>query len=183
MLFDLLYLAALAVLSPWLVWRACATGRYRRDLLAKLLGPAPVHNPAGRPVAWFHAVSVGEVNLLGTLIPAFRARHPDWLVVVSSTTDTGLAEARKRFTDLPVVPWPFDFTWAAAAAFDAVNPAVLVLAESELWPNVLAEADRRGVPVVVANARMSPRSARRLRRFAALVRRLLLGRVSRFAVQ
>ena len=136
MLFDLLYLAALAVLSPWLVWRACATGRYRRDLLAKLVGPAPVPNPDRRPVAWFHAVSVGEVNLLGTLVPAFRARHPDWLVVVSSTTDTGLAEA-----------------------------------------------GRRGVPVVVANARMSPRSARRLRRFAGLVRRLLLGRVSRFAVQ
>jgi 3-deoxy-D-manno-octulosonic-acid transferase len=142
-----------------------------------------VANPARRPVAWFHAVSVGEVNLLGTLVPAFRARHPDWLAVVSATTDTGLAEARRRFADLPVVPWPFDFTWAAAAAFAAVNPAVLVLAESELWPNVLAEAGRRRVPVVVANARMSPRSARRLRRFAAVARRVLLGRVARFAVQ
>ncbi|MBN9521256.1 3-deoxy-D-manno-octulosonic acid transferase [bacterium] len=183
MLFNLLYLAALAVLAPWLVWRAVATGRYRRDLVAKLVGPATVLNPGRRPVAWFHAVSVGEVNLLGTLVPAFRARHPDWLAVVSTTTDTGLAEARKRFTDLPVIPWPFDFTWAAAAAFDAVKPTVLVLAESELWPNVLAEAERRGVPVVVANARMSPRSARRLRRFAGIARRALFGRVARFAVQ
>ncbi len=183
MLFNLLYLAALAVLAPWLVWRAAATGRYRRDLVAKLIGPALVPNPGRRPVAWFHAVSVGEVNLLGTLVPAFRARHPDWLVVVSSTTDTGLAEARKRFADLPVIPWPFDFTWAVAAAFDAVKPTVLVLAESELWPNVLAEAERCGVRVVVANARMSPRSARRLRRFAGIARRVLFGRVSRIAVQ
>ncbi len=183
MLFDLLYLAALAVLSPWLVWRAVATGRYRRDLRAKLVGPAAVANPGRRPVAWFHAVSVGEVNLLGTLVPAFRARHPGWLAVVSSTTDTGLAEARRRFADLPVVPWPFDFTWAVSTAFDAVNPAVLVLTEGEMWPNVMAEASRRGVPVVVANARLSPRSARRLRRVTGLARRVLFSRVARFAVQ
>jgi 3-deoxy-D-manno-octulosonic-acid transferase len=183
MLLNLLYLAALAVLSPWLAWRAAATGRYRRDLLAKLAGPAPVTNPGRRPVAWFHAVSVGEVNLLGTLVPAFRARHPDWLVVVSSTTDTGLAEARRRFPDLSVCAWPFDFTWAVAAAFDAVDPAVVVLAESELWPNFLAEAARQGVPVVVANARLSPRSFARLRRLGGPARRLLLTRVARFAVQ
>jgi 3-deoxy-D-manno-octulosonic-acid transferase len=183
MLLNVLYLAALAVLSPWLLWRCAATGRYRRDLLAKLTGPAAVHNPHGRPVVWFHAVSVGEVNLLGTLVPAFRARHPDWLAVVSSTTDTGLAEARRRFADLAVIPWPLDFTWAAAAAFDAVHPAVLVLAESELWPNTLAEAARRGVPVVVANARLSPRSARRLGRVAGLARRRLFAHVTRFAVQ
>ncbi|QDU19586.1 3-deoxy-D-manno-octulosonic acid transferase [Urbifossiella limnaea] len=183
MLLNVLYLAALAVLSPWLVWRCVRTGRYRRDLLAKLTGPAAVPNLGRRPVAWFHAVSVGEVNLLGTLVPAFRARHPDWLAVVSSTTDTGLAEARRRFADVPVIPWPLDFTWAAAAAFDAVNPSVLVLAESELWPNALAEAARRGVPVVVANARLSPRSARRLARVAGLARRRLLAHVTRFAVQ
>jgi len=183
MLLNVLYLAVLAVLSPWLLWRCAATGRYRRDLLAKLTGPAAVANLDRRPVAWFHAVSVGEVNLLGTLVPAFRARHPDWLAVVSSTTDTGLAEARRRFADLPVIPWPLDFTWAAAAAFDAVNPAVLVLAESELWPNTLAEAARHGVPVVVANARLSPRSARRLARVAGLARRVLFAHVSRFAVQ
>ena len=67
------------------------------------------------------------MNLLGTLVPAFRKRHPDWLVVVSSTTDTGLAEARKRFADLAVIAWPFDFSWAVAAALDAVKPALVVL--------------------------------------------------------
>ena len=99
-------------LSPWLVWRAVATGRYRRELGAKLFGRVSVPQSARKPVAWFHAVSVGEVNLLGTLVAAFRKRHPDWLVVVSSTTDTGLAEARKRFPDLAVIAWPFDFSWA-----------------------------------------------------------------------
>jgi 3-deoxy-D-manno-octulosonic-acid transferase len=180
---DLVYLLALAVLSPWLVWRAATTGRYRRELGAKLLGRVGVPNPRQKPVAWFHAVSVGEVNLLGTLVPAFRKRHPDWAVVVSSTTDTGLAEARKRFADLAVVAFPFDFSWAVAGALDAVNPSLVVLAESELWPNFLRAAKRRGVPVIVANARMSPRSFRRLARFARLARRLLFAKVTRFAVQ
>ena len=182
-LLDLVYGVVLALLSPWLVWRAVATGRYRRELAAKLLGRVRAANPFGQPVAWFHAVSVGEVNLLGTLVPAFRKRHPDWLVVISSTTDTGLAEARKRFPDLPVIAWPFDFSWAVAAAIDSVRPNIVVLAESELWPNFLRGAERRRVPVVVMNARMSPRSFRRLKLAAPLARRLLFSRVTRFAVQ
>lgn len=183
MLLNLVYLLAILVLSPWLVWRSIATGRYRRGLGAKLLGRVKIPNPKQTPVAWFHAVSVGEVNLLGTLVPAFCKRHPDWLVVVSSTTDTGLAEARKRFPDLTVIAWPFDFSWAVAAALDAVKPALVVLTESELWPNFLRAAKRRNVPVVVVNARMSPRSFARLNRVSRLARRLLFDKVTRFAVQ
>lgn len=183
MLLNLVYLLALAALSPWLVWRMIVTGRYRRELAAKLLGRVNVSNGQGKPVAWFHAVSVGEVNLLGTLVPAFRKRHRDWLVVVSSTTDTGLAEARKRFPDLAVIAYPFDFSWAIRSALDRVQPTLIVLAECELWPNFLSAAQRRGVPVVVVNARMSPRSFARLRQLGGLARRLLLERVARFAVQ
>ena len=183
MLQNLIYLLVLAALSPWLLWRMIVTGRHRRELGSKLLGRVRVDNARNKPVAWFHAVSVGEVNLLGTLVPAFRKRHPDWLVVVSSTTDTGLAEARKRFPDLAVIAYPFDFSWAVASALDRVKPTVLVLAESELWPNFLAAAHRRGIPVAVVNARMSPRSFARFRRFRGLSRRLLFEKVARFAVQ
>jgi len=180
---DLVYLLAMLLLAPWIVWRAVATKRYRRDLAAKLLGHVAVANRAKRPFAWFHAVSVGEVNLLGTLVPAFRKRHPEWGVVVSSTTDTGLAEARKRFADLSVIPWPLDFSWAVRTALAEVNPSLIVLTESEMWPNFLRKAKRRGSPVVVVNARMSPRSFRRLRLVAPLARWLLFGKVARFAVQ
>lgn len=183
MFLDLVYLLALLMLSPWLLWRAARTGRYRQNLTAKLLGRVRTTDPPQKPVAWFHAVSVGEVNLLGTLVPAFRKRHPDWHVVVSSTTDTGLAEATRRFTELDVIAWPFDFTWAVAAALDAVKPSLVVLTESELWPNFLAAAHERNVPVVVVNARMSPRSFRRLKRAAGLARRLLFRHVTKFAVQ
>ena len=184
MLLDLFYLFALILAAPWLVWRAAATGRYRRGLGTKLFGRVRVRPcTATTPAVWFHAVSVGEVNLLGTLVPAFRARHPGWRVVVSSTTDTGLEEARKKFPDLDVIGWPLDFTWAVAAALDAVRPALVVLTESELWPNFLAAAGARRVPVAVVNARLSPRSYSRLRRVAALARRVLFRHIARFAVQ
>src|SRR5262245_43655763 len=183
MLLDLVYLLALILLSPWLAWRAFTTGRHRRLLDPKLLGRVRLSNPSQKRVAWFHAVSVGEVNLLGTLVPAFQKRHPDWLVVVSSTTDTGIAEARKKFPDLNVIAWPFDFSWAVASALETVKPSLVVLTESELWPNFLAAASARSVPVVVVNARMSPRSFRRLSLVAGAARRLLFRHVTRFAVQ
>lgn len=183
MLLDLLYLFALMLMSPWIVWRIVVTRRYRRDLAARLFGHIEFANPQGKLVVWFHAVSVGEVNLLGTLVPAFRKRRPDWLVVVTSTTDTGLVEARKRFADLAVFAWPLDFSWAVRSALDAIQPALIVLTESEMWPNFLRAANRRGIPVTVVNARMSPRSFRRLQRVAKFARRLLFDRVARIAVQ
>jgi len=183
MLLDLVYLLVLLLISPWLAWRTLTTGRYRRGLSEKFFGPARASTPGDKPVVWFHAVSVGEVNLLGTLVPAFQTRHADWRVVVSATTDTGLAEARKKFPALDVIAWPLDFSWAVSRAFDVVKPALVVLTESELWPNFLAAAGGRNVPVVVVNARMSPRSFRRLARIAGVARRFLFRYVTRFAVQ
>lgn len=182
-LLDVLYLLTVAVLSPWLAWRAATTGRYRTDLSAKLFGRVAVSNPAGRPVAWFHGVSVGEVHLLSTVVAAFRRRHPDWHVVVSSTTDTGLVEARQRIADATVIAYPFDFSWAVKTALETVRPTVVVLAESELWPNFLAATARRKTPVIVINARISPRSFGRLRCVAGLARRALFRHVTTFAVQ
>ncbi len=178
--FDALYAFGLALASPWLVWR---TGRYRWGVAAKLFGRLTIARADGRPCAWFHGVSVGEVHLLGPLVAAFRVERPGWRVVVSSTTDTGLSEARARFGADAVTPFPFDFSWACGAALDHVRPAVVVLAESELWPNFLLAAARRRVPVVVANARVSPRSFTRLRRVKGAARAFLLGRVTAFAAQ
>ena len=179
---DALYAFALAALSPWLAWCALRTGRYRRDLAAKLWGDVPVM-PPGEPVIWFHGVSVGEVHLLTTLVAAYRRRHPGRRVVVSSTTDTGLAEARARFPDCAVVPYPFDFSFAARTAIRRLRPGLIVLAESELWPNFLAVAGQLRVPVAVINGRMSPRSYARLARYPGLARSLLYDRVTLLAMQ
>src|SRR4051812_31435983 len=101
---NAIFLLALFTLAPWLLVRSFRTGRYRRHLRDKLIGPSRPLSDGTRPVVWFHGVSVGEVHLLRQVVRAFRERHPNWQVVVSSTTDTGLAEARKYFTDLVVLP-------------------------------------------------------------------------------
>ena len=172
MLLDALYLVVLLVASPWLLVRAWRTGRYRQGLRHKLFG-LEMDVPTG--AVWFHAVSLGEVHVLRQLVPAFRGRHPDRLCVVSATTDTGLAAARKLFPDLVVFPFPFDFSWACRRTLDRLRPALIVLTESELWPNFLGEVRRRHIPIALVNGRMSPRSLARYHRLSPLVRRMFAG--------
>src|SRR5690242_13839097 len=114
-LLDALYLLALLLLSPWLIFKARTTGKYRRGLASKLLGRVSVPAASGRR-AWFHGVSVGEIHLLRQLVAVFRQRRPDWSCVISTTTDTGFDEATKAFPDLPVFFFPFDFSWAVRRA-------------------------------------------------------------------
>jgi 3-deoxy-D-manno-octulosonic-acid transferase len=173
-LLDAVYVLALLLLSPWLLYKTITTGKSRRGLWRKLCGDALFRN-GDAPCAWFHGVSVGEVHLLGTIVRGFRERHPDWQCAISTSTNTGFDEACKRFSDLPVFFWPFDFSWAVRRALRRVNPSLVVLAEGELWPNFLSAARRRGVLTAVVNGRMSPRSRRKLRRFRPLTRRLLAG--------
>jgi 3-deoxy-D-manno-octulosonic-acid transferase len=162
-LLDAAYLCALCLLSPWLAYRAFRTRRYRRGLAAKLFGLSESPLPSARPV-WFHGVSIGEIHLLRQVIAAFRRRRPYVPCVVSTTTDAGCDEARRCFPDLPVFFYPFDFSWAVRRTLRRVDPALVVLAEGELWPNFLLAARQYGVPVAVINGRMSPRSAARYRR-------------------
>jgi 3-deoxy-D-manno-octulosonic-acid transferase len=156
--FDLGYLFVLSLLSPWLLYRAIRTRRYRRGLREKLLGlrKAPMTGSV-----WFHGVSVGEIHLLRQVVAAFRRRHPNVPCVLSTTTDTGYDEARRWFPDLFVFHYPFDFSWAVRRSLRVVAPQLVVLAESELWPNFLMEARKQGVAVAVINGRMSPRSLKR----------------------
>lgn len=155
---DGFYLFVLSLLSPWLIYRAFRTGRYRRGLRDKLFGlrQAPL-----KGAVWFHGVSVGEIHLLRPVIAAFRRRYPDIPCVLSTTTDTGYEEARRCFPDLFVFYYPFDLSWAVQRSLRALAPRLIVLAEAELWPNFLMAARRQGVPVALINGRMSPRSWKR----------------------
>jgi len=110
-------------------------------------------------------------------------RYPGVPVVVSSSTDTGLAEANASFPNDTVIAFPFDFSWACRRTLRSVEPRLVVLAESELWPNFLAAANRRSIPVVVVNGRLSEKSQRRSRRFAFLLRPLIWNRVAHIAMQ
>ena len=171
-LFNIAYLAALVLLSPWLLYKSITMGKYRRGLFAKFLGSAALRQSVA-PCAWFHGVSVGEIYLLRQVITHFQAHHPDWECVISTTTDTGFAEAHKHFPDRTIFFWPLDFSWAVRRALRRVNPALVVLAESELWPNFVAAAKHRGVSMAVINARLSPRSLKRYTKLGPIVRSLL----------
>src|SRR5262245_7126998 len=171
-LLNIVYILALVALSPWLLRRSLTAAEYPRAPARNLTGGA-VLRAGDAPCAWFHGVSVGEIHLLRQVIAAFRRRYPGWQCVVSTTTETGFAEASKHFADLPVFFWPLDFTWAVQRALRRVRPSLVVLAEGELWPNFLAATKRRGVPVAVVNGRMSPRSFRRYGCLGFLARRLL----------
>src|SRR5438132_6957204 len=171
-LLNAIYLFLVVLLSPWLLYKSLTTGKYRRGLWRKLTGAAFVRSDE-RPCVWFHGVSVGEIHLLRQVVARFRQRHPNWECVISTTTNTGFDEARRRFPELPVIFWPFDFSWAVHRTMSSVNPALVVLAEGELWPNFLIAARRRGIRVAVINGRMSPRSVRAYRLLSMLIRPLL----------
>lgn len=122
-----------------------------------------------RPI-WIHAVSVGEVLLALKAIEALRAAAPERPLVLSTTTTTGFAVAEEHASDsLTVIHNPFDLPWVVATVVRRINPCAFVLIESEIWPNLLARLRRNGIPALLVNARLSPRSARRYRRLRSLV--------------
>ena len=180
---DLVYVLLILAGLPWLVWQAVRKGKYRHGYAEKFLGRVPRRDSLDRrPCLWLHAVSVGEVNLLPTLIRHLGQRHPDWQCVISTTTMTGIELARKKYPNLPVFYCPLDFSWAVRAAMRRVRPDVLVLAELELWPNLVRAAREQGARVAVINGRLSEHSFRGYRRVRPLVKRLL-ARIDLVAVQ
>jgi len=185
-LLDTVYLLAALVALPWVVWRKVAGRRPVAAPWTRFTGAIAPLPAAAAPRIWLHGVSVGEVQLLAGLTAELHrqaeaaGRTID--CVASSSTTTGLEVAARRFGAERTFPCPLDFTWAVDRVLDAVRPDLVVLGELELWPNLLAGIARRGIPIVVANARMSGRSARGYARIAPLVRRML-GRVSLVAAR
>jgi 3-deoxy-D-manno-octulosonic-acid transferase len=160
---DLIYLALLATVSPWLVYKAWRSGKYREGWAEKLVGRVP-RRLGDAPCLWFHAVSVGEVRLLRPLIADLARRRPGWDVVISTTTKGGLAVARREYPDLVTFYAPLDFSWATRRAVARVRPTALALVELELWPNLVRAAKRAGARVAIINGRLSVRSHRGYRR-------------------
>ena len=119
---------------------------------------------------WLHAVSVGEVNIALKLANALRALEPDLHCVLTTTTTTGFAFARKTAPLwIEVVYTPLDYWPIMRRAFSVIRPARILLVEAEVWPNLAGEAHARQIPLVLVNARLSPRSERRYRRFRFFV--------------
>lgn len=173
--YNLALFAGLLVSSPWWLWRMATTHKYREGL-AKRLGRVPSRLAVlrgSRPLIWIHAVSVGEVLSASRLVKTLDAALPGYRIVVSTTTRTGQALARERFGPERVFYCPLDLPWAVAAYVNALQPRLLVLVETEFWPNLLSACFRRRIPVAVVNARISDRSWPRYRRLRSLWRPFL----------
>jgi 3-deoxy-D-manno-octulosonic-acid transferase len=160
---NLIYGLILLVTSPVFLYKMVRSGKYREGWLEKFWGKAPVRI-GDRPCLWFHAVSVGEILLLRPLVREMSRRRPGWDVVISTTTSTGLAVARRTFPDLVTFYAPLDFSWSTCRAVEKIRPTVLALVELELWPNLIRAAKRSGAKVAIINARLSARSYRGYRR-------------------
>jgi 3-deoxy-D-manno-octulosonic-acid transferase len=162
--FDAAYAAVAVATAPW--WaRKHRSGWAERfgagDALPTKAGGAMGEMGGRRPRLLIHAVSVGEVSLIRPLVDAML---PHAEVVISVTTDTGIARARELFAGrCAVVRYPLDASWAVRRFLDRIDPDAVALAELELWPQFLAECARRTIPVAIVNGRLSARSFSRYR--------------------
>jgi 3-deoxy-D-manno-octulosonic-acid transferase len=158
--------------TPVWLWQMRRHGKHRAGLRARL-GEVPEHLRRHRtPVIWVHAVSVGEVLAVSGVVGALRTRFPQSRVLVSTVTDTGQMLARQRFGADNVFYFPLDFAFAIHPYLEALRPKLVLIAETEFWPNFLRLVHASGARVVVVNARISDRSFpgyQRLRRWLARV--------------
>ena len=173
-LYSLLLFLALIVSTPWWLLQMLRHRKYRTGW-GERLGTVPdrLFNQVAVNTIWIHAVSVGEVLAISPVVEELKLRLPDWRIVVSTTTDTGQKLARQRFGENNVFYLPLDLPIWVRAYLQALRPKLLVLAESEFWPNLLHEAKKSGAAIAVINARVSDRSLPGYLRFRTLLQRIM----------
>ena len=174
-LYNILFVIFFVLSAPYYFWRMRRRGNWRAGFAQRFAKYDASLKQAltNRHVIWLHAVSVGEVDVCTQLIRVLEPRVPNLKIVVSTTTTTGMGELRRR---LPVhvskIYYPVDRRKFVNRALAAINPQAIVLMEAEIWPNFLWRAQRLGIPVLLANARLSERSYPRYKKFAFLFRPL-----------
>ena len=175
MLWRVLYATLLILCYPFvvlqLIWRGARDPEYRggrRERFGRVYASAP------RDVIWVHAVSAGEVIAAAPLIRRLMTMLPEVRVLVTTRTPTGASQVRRLLGNRVSHCYaPYDFPWALRRFLNRVRPRLLVLIETQLWPNMVRLSAARKIPVVLINARLSERSARRYQRIAGLTRDML----------
>ena len=155
---DSFYLSAATLGAPYIVAKLFVSERFRSGLMQKL-GWLPERRGSA-PCFWVHAASVGEMFASRPLVKALDETFPDWEVILSTNTNTGLSVARKDFGDKLSFYFPFDLSWLDRKALTLLRPACILLIELEIWPNFLVAAHERRIPVIVVNGRISAKSVR-----------------------
>ena len=176
-LYTLLVALALPFASLVVLWRGLRERDYWHGWGERFGRGAAL--AGGARGLWVHAVSVGEVQAAASLVAALGREWPAMPIVVTSVTPAGRARARAAFDASVAVRYaPYDLPWCVRGALRQLRPALLVIMETEIWPNLLVECARAGTPVVIASARLSARSVARWSRFGALLQPALRRAVS-----
>jgi 3-deoxy-D-manno-octulosonic-acid transferase len=159
--------------TPYWLFEMLRHGKYRKGL-SERLGRVPERvRESPLPSIWVHAVSVGEVLAVGELVQRLRVEFPQHRVVVSTTTDTGQKLAAARFGADNVFYFPFDFAFSVRPWVRALRPEMIVIAETEFWPNLLHIADQSGARIAIVNARISDHSLPGYKRWRMLLHTVL----------
>lgn len=170
-MFYLCYnILSIILLIPVLIYHLYRSiSRGRPAALAERFGFIPAEllsKITSRQIIWLHAVSVGESIAAKPLLKALRTRYPEHAIVASSTTETGRAVISK-FPEIDLsIYFPFDFLPAVCQALKLIKPGIIIIMETEIWPNFTREASLRNIPVLLANGRISDRSYRGYLRFS-----------------
>jgi len=146
-------------------------GKYKKGLRQRLGFIPQVKN---KDIIWVHAVSVGEVSAASPIIDAIRKRFPKYSFLISTVTDTGQDMARKAISDpKEIIYFPLDFKWIVNKVLKSIKPKLLIMVETELWPNFIRATKRRGIPLAVVNGRISPGSFKGYRVIKPFLKRVL----------
>lgn len=171
-IYNLLFPIGLLLFLPGYLVKMRRRGNYREKFGQRLgyYGKELRSHLAGRQITWIHAVSVGEVAIALKLAARMKELAPDFFCALTTTTTTGFTFATRESPDwIEVLYNPLDFWPVTRRAFSAICPKRIVLIEAEVWPNLVAEARKRRIPIALVNARLSPRSERRFHTFRFLV--------------
>jgi 3-deoxy-D-manno-octulosonic-acid transferase len=170
-LYSLVIRLALPISLYYLIWR----GLRQREYFDRWSERFALYRGEGLgECLWIHAVSVGEVNAAAPLLQALRERHPGQALLVTTTTPTGSARVRALWGDtVRHVYLPYDLPGAVRNFLEHFQPRLALVMETEIWPNLFAELERRGIPAIIANARLSERSLKSYRPISPLIRRAL----------
>ena len=173
----LIYTLILLLLLPWVLLHLLWRGRRQRDYLhrwGERFGCYSIRLTA--PVIWMHAVSVGETRAAQPLVALLRQRWPDCRILFTHMTPTGMRTSEEIFgATVERVYLPYDYPWAVRRFLEHFRPVIGIIMETELWPNLIHACHGMDIPLLLANARLSEKSARRYARFPALARQALRG--------
>ena len=159
LLYNFLLVVGMVLSLPITIVSA-RTFEKRQKTVLKRLGIGFCPNRFSRRPIWLHAISVGEILSAVPLAQSLKSRFPDYPLVVSASTHTGLEIAKKRLSKTcdAIFLFPYDFIWSVKKMINGINPAIFILFESDIWPNFLFETKKRGIPALFVNGRISPHS-------------------------